>query len=120
MNRQSNEQPPAYFEVRGESVRARLLDALKTDLLGPETPKEELAQSPSTRYLIGMLAPQGTRLSPSDDDGTTSTVEEDEDYEAGPRVAQQLAPSSIGLSFIVEADCDTVSVRASWGEYERR
>ena len=119
MNRQSTEQPPAYFEGRGETVRARLLDALKTDLLGPEAPKEELAQSPSTRYLLGMLAPQGTRLSPSDDEGTTSTVEEDEDYESGPRVAQQLAPSSIGLSFIVEADCEAVSVHASWGEYER-
>ena len=37
-----------------------------------------------------------------------------------PASAQQLAPSSIGLSFIVEADCDAVTVRASWGEYERR
>ena len=119
MNSQPAGQASAYFEAQGETVRERLLNALKTDLLGPEAPDEELGQSPSTRYLIGMLAPQGTRLSPSEDESATSTVEGDEDYEAGPRVVQQLAPSSIGLSFIVGADCDAVSVHAGWGEYER-
>ena len=119
MNQQSADRKPTYFEARGDTVRHRLLDALTTDILGPEAPKEVLSQSPSTRYLIGMLAPQGTRLSPSDDEGTASTVEEDEEQEAGPRVAQQLTPSSIGLSFMVDADRDAVSVHASWGEYER-
>ena len=59
MNSQPVAQASAYFEAHGETVRERLLNALKTDLLGPEAPDEQLAQSPSTRYLIGMLAPQG-------------------------------------------------------------
>ena len=64
MSQSSNNQEPKYYEAQGNTVRERLLDALKTDLLGPEAPDEVLSQSPSTRYLIGMLAPQGTRLSP--------------------------------------------------------
>lgn len=110
---------PSYFEAKGDTVRERLLYALKADLLGPEAPEEVLSQSPSTRYLIGMLAPQGTRLSPSEDEGTDSIIGGDAVLESGPRVSQQLAPSSIGLSFIVDSRCDAVKVHASWGEYAK-
>ena len=119
MSQQSSGQAPNYFKARGNTVRERLLDALRTDLLGPETPQEVLTQSPSTRYLIGMLAPRGTRLSPSEDEAADLTVEDDEAHESGPRVAQQLAPSSIGLSFVVDSRCNAVSIRANWGEYGR-
>ena len=119
MSQPSGEQAASYFEAKGETVRERLLDALKADLLGPEAPDEVLSQSPSTRYLIGMLAPQGTRLSPSEDEGTDSTINGDEVLESGPRVSQQLAPSSIGLSFIVDSRCDIVNARARWGEYTK-
>ena len=119
MNQQSTGNEEAYYQAQGNTVRERLLDALKIDLLGPETPEEELTQSPASRYLIGMLAPRGTRLSPSEDEGAASTVDEDDDQESGPRVAQQLVPSSIGLSFIVDSNCDSVDVRANWGEYRK-
>ena len=119
MNQQSTGKEQTYYEAEGDTVRERLLDALKIDLLGPETPDEALFQSPASRYLIGMLAPRGTRLLPSEDEGAASTVDEDDDQESGPRVAQQLVPSSIGLSFIVASNCDSVDVRASWGEYKK-
>ena len=119
MSQQSADQAANYFEAQGDTVRDRLLNALKIDLIGPEAPEEVLAQSPSTRYLIGMLAPRGTGLSPSEDEGTASTVEEDDAQESGPRVSQQLAPSSVGLSFIVDSHYGAVSVRATWGEYIR-
>lgn len=115
----ASEQATNYFEARGDTVRERLLYALKADLLGPEAPDEVLSQSPSTRYLIGMLAPQGTRLSPSEDEGTDSTIDGDEVLEPGPRVSQQLTPSSIGLSCIVDSRCEAVNVQASWGEYRK-
>ena len=120
MSQQSADQAPTYYAARGDTVRERLLDALKTDLQGPEDPEEVLTQSPATRYLLGMLAPRGTRLSPSEDEGLASAAEGDEEPETGPRAAQELVPSSIGLSFIVESHCDTINVRASWGEYEKR
>ena len=119
MSPSSNDQDPSYYEAQGNTVRGRLLDALKTDLLGPESREEVLTQRPSTRYLIGMLAPQGTSLSPSDDEGTDATVDGAEEQETGPRVSQQLAPSTIGLSFIVDSDCSSIRIRASWGEYKR-
>ena len=119
MSQPSSEQASRYFEAKGVTVRERLLYALKTDLLGPEAQDEVLSQSPSTRYLIGMLAPKGTRLSPSEDESTDSTIAGDEVLESGPRVSQQLAPSSIGLSFIVDSQCDAVNVRACWGEYTK-
>ena len=119
MNQQLTGNEQTYYEAEGDTVRERLLNALKVDLLGPETPDEALSQSPASRYLIGMLAPRGTRLLPSEDEGAASTVDEDDDQESGPRVAQQLVPSSIGLSFIVASNCDSVDVRASWGEYKK-
>ena len=108
-----------YYEARGDTVRARLLDALKIDLVGPEAPEEVLSQSPATRYLVGMLAPRGTTLSASEDEGLPSTSDGDDEHETGPRTAQELAPSSVGLSFIVDLECDVISVRAGWGMYER-
>ena len=119
MTEQRKTHTPDYYEAQGTTVRARLLDALKTDLVGPETRDEVLSQSPATRYLVGMLAPRGTALSASEDEGLTSTSDGDEESETGPRTAQELAPSSVGLSFIVDLDCDAISVMTAWGTYER-
>ena len=119
MNQAPADGAHGYFEAEGETVRARLLHALKTDLLGPEAPDEVLGQPPSTRYLVGMLAPQGTMLSPAEDEGTDSTVDEHDEQELGPRVSQQLAPSSIGLSFLVDSSCSSIEVQANWGEYRK-
>ena len=115
--------PVSYMEIPGNSVRERLLNALRIDLLGPETPSETLHQSPATRYLVGMLAPQGTAPSPSEDeDSEIADGEVDgaiEPTEGRHNLSQSLAPSSIGLSFIVGSDVEQVEVTASWGEYER-
>ena len=48
---------PDWQAFDGDTVRARLMEGLRTDLLGPEAPDETLEQSPNTRYLVGMLAP---------------------------------------------------------------
>ena len=119
MNRHQTPTDHTYYSAKGDTVRDRLLDALKADLQGPESPNEVLTQPPLTRYLIGMLAPKGTAVVPSEDEDTGAAVDENESSETGPRFSQQLAPSSIGLSFIVDSGCESVSVHASWGEYER-
>ncbi len=108
-----------YYDAKGETIRTRLLDALEIDLLGPEAPDEVLSQSPSSRYLVGMLAPKGTKLSPTEDEGTESTIDGNETGESAHRVTQQLVPSSIGISFILESNCREVDVQVSWGEYKR-
>ena len=88
--------------------------------MGPEGPDETLHQSPATRYLVGMLAPRGTAVSPSEDEHDDG----DGNDTAGPsegrhNVSQSLAPSSIGLSFIVGNDVELVDAVATWGEYEK-
>ena len=120
MSQTTHGQEAGYYQAQGETLRERLRNALEADLLGPEVPEEVLAQAPSTRYLIGMLAPQGTSLSPSEDEGNDSTIDGGDEPESGPRVSQQLAPSAIGLSFIVDPRCHSLNVRACWGEYQRR
>ena len=119
MNQQPTTETSSFYKAKGDTIRERLLDALRVDLVGPEEPEEVLQQSPGTRYLVGMLAPRGTTLSPSDDEGLDTTVEENEEQEIGPRVAQELAPSSVGLSFIVDSICESLNVNTSWGEYKR-
>lgn len=107
---------PDWQDFDGETVRARLMQALRTDLLGPEDPNETLDQSPNTRYLVGMVAPAGTVIDATEDE-ELETAEGDEQSDTGAAAHVSLDPSAIGLSFIVESDCETISVVATWGEY---
>jgi hypothetical protein len=77
-----------------------------------------LFQSPSTRYLVGMLAPRGTAADSSEDESLES--ESDEDGEDGAvRLSASLDPSSIGLSCVVDPSAGQIQVMASWGEYTK-
>jgi hypothetical protein len=100
----------------GGSARARLMQGLRMDILGPEAPDEILEQSPNTRYLVGMLAPAGTPIDVVEDE-ELETDAGDEQSDASATAYTSLDPSAIGLSFVVESGCDYVSVVASWGEY---
>src|SRR5687768_2527985 len=61
--------------------RGRLLEALRLELLGPETPEEELHESPLSRYATGMLAPLGTGI--PDEEREEELTGGGEDEEAG-------------------------------------
>src|SRR5713226_4785449 len=102
----------------GERVRDRLVAALRNDLLGPSSPDEVLLQSPSTRYLVGMLAPRGTTADASEDESLESESEEDGD-DGAVRLSASLDPSSIGLSCVVDPSVGQIEVLASWGEYSK-
>ncbi|MEA2495914.1 MAG: hypothetical protein QOJ29_3825 [Thermoleophilaceae bacterium] len=110
--------PPTYLDVDGHTVRERLVNALRLDLLGPETPDEVLNQSPNTRYLVGMLAPSGTPLDPVEDE-TFEASESDEPTDGQAPMAASLDPSSIGISFAIEVGARPVRVDMRWGEYEK-
>ena len=50
-----------YWDVATpREARARLVDALRLELLGPWAADETLTESPLTRYVTRMLAPFGT------------------------------------------------------------
>lgn len=103
---------------QGSSTRNRLLEALRDELLGPAEADEALKQAPGTRYLVGMLAPQGTTADPAEDDSTEVGQSEDDEPEESVRMSVSLDPSSIGISCAVE-DATELEVEASWGEYAK-
>ena len=110
-----------WLQFEGQTVRERLVHALRYELLGPEHADEVLMQSPATRYLAGMLAPRGAEMDPVEDDQLEADAGAEESLETAVPVSRTLAPSSIGISFVVDADekCNALQIIASWGEYEK-
>ena len=41
-----------------KEVRQQMINAVKTDLMGPQEPEEILDENPMFAYLVGMLYPQ--------------------------------------------------------------
>lgn len=63
-------------------VRQKVIEMMKTDLLGPMDANEVLNQNPRYEYLVGMLAPQTDEGSEQELEGDAS-FESDADYTAG-------------------------------------
>ena len=71
------------FEFAG--VRQKVIEMIRTDLLGPLEENEVLQQNPRFEYLVGMLAPQsqeGGAAVEQEVDGDAA-FEGDADYTAG-------------------------------------
>jgi hypothetical protein len=106
----------SFPSFEGETVRERLVAALRHDLLGPEDNHESLSQSPATRYLIGMLAPHNTEVDATEDDLSENGGGAEEGVEEPPPISLTMAPSSIGLSFVASRDAQLTLI-CEWGEY---
>jgi len=112
-------------------VRSLLVDALKTDLVGPpndsKLASEILAQNPSRWYLTGFLVP----LDADESQKTDETAQEgtDEVSDSGgsddaatpeaPAARRTHFPSSMGMSVLVAAETSSLEVIAHWGDYKR-
>ena len=114
-------------------VRERLVEALNLDLIGPglgaghDLASERLPGwvRPSNWYLTGFLIPTGA---PPEHSGDT---DEDDDLDEMPESAglaeesteerkaakKGFFPSSMGLSFLVAEDADTIRVAVRWADY---
>jgi len=112
-------------------VRARLVEALRLDLVGPwaghalEAERLPRRERPSNHYLTGFLIPSGT---PAE---RRSDTDEDDDLDAVPKpggLAEETSderkaarkgffPSSMGLSFLVPGGARRLQVTARWGDY---
>jgi len=105
-------------------IREELQDLIIGDLLGPagasdeEIPGRERVRD---RYVLGALAPRGTRSldrERSDDEGVEADdsggVESSPDPSAG---QSMLYPSSVGFSCVVDGAVRHLVANASWGRY---
>lgn len=112
-------------------VRARLVEALKLDLVGPwhEHPlaDERIPAwiKPSTWYLTGFLIPSGTapeKSADADEDDDlcevpASTATSEESVEEQKAAKKGFFPSSMGLSFLVADGARKLAVDVLWGDY---
>ena len=113
-------------------VRARLVEALRLDLVGPWA-GHRLAEErlpgwvrPSNWYLTGFLIPSGTppeKRSDDDEDDDLGEIPEaaglaEESNEERKAAKKGFFPSSMGLSFLVDAETRSLSIAVRWGDYE--
>ena len=90
------------------------------DLLGPAGGPEEVITTqpvPRNRYLVGLLAPKASYVSPSRFDAATSVDAgggTSEEHIASP---PRHVPSALGLTFAVPVDTLSLTVETSWGRY---
>ena len=98
---------------------------LLANLLGPEGgDHEELSGSVQVRdhYLVGMLAPRSTVVTPEELDelaveGQPDTEGQTPDVSAPS--SPSLFPSSLGMTFGAAGEAKAIAFRATWGRYEK-
>lgn len=105
-------------------VRELLQLAVIDDLLGPaDGPVEEIVgMSVRDRYLVGKLAPMDTEPDAveADNFGTSGKVDpDDQGEEVETSSSHSLVPSSMGFTFCVDGELESVQLFANWGRYER-
>jgi len=110
--------------VSPAGIRAEFESLVVRDLLGPFDGDDEeypVRGFPAARdrYIVGALAPKKSYVAPGRSDGATAA--EPGGGTAEDRVASpaQMVPSSLGLTFAVDAETRVLNVDASWGRYKR-
>jgi hypothetical protein len=106
-------------------VRDEMLDALRRELMGPWHPEDDTDPSeefPTSRYIVGRLAPQDSEIDQIENEALpTGDGDDGETGEASFEPPQVLGfmPSSMGLSFVLDDSCTNVDVHIDWGQYLR-
>ena len=117
---------------RYSAVRQRIIDSMKTDLMGPISEEEVLDENPKHAYIIGLLAPQSDMSKGTEDDTSEQEIEavlsyeDGEDYTAGEDDENEpittthfQIPSSIGISFYISSQTSSINLDVSWGDYAK-
>lgn len=102
-------------------VRERLIQALRRELMGPSEPQEAIPEYPTTRYLVGRLAPAYTEIPATENDSMSVVPVEGEDSneDTSPPLITGFSPSSMGLSFLIDVSVQALRVYITWGDYRR-
>lgn len=110
-------------------VRQKIIDAIRTDLIGPLEAEEVLNENPRYAYIVGMLEPQCDENVPDENEQEIEAdvdYEKSEDFTAGEDddnepifTTKFQLPSSIGISFYVESSLDGICLDVTWGDYTK-
>lgn len=110
-------------------VRQKIIEAIRTDLIGPLETEEVLSENPRHAYLVGMLEPQRDENATDENEQQTEAdidYEKNEDFTAGEdddnepiSTTKFQLPSSIGISFYVESSLDGICLDVTWGDYTK-
>lgn len=108
-------------------VRQKIIEAIRTDLIGPLETEEVLSENPRYAYLVGMLEPQRDENATDENEQEIEAdidYEKNEDFTAGEdddnepiSTTKFQLPSSIGISFYVESSLDGICLDVTWGDY---
>ena len=115
-----------------EEVRERLVEALELDLVGPPAGhryEHELLpgwERPSKWYLTGFLIPKDAPPEEAGDDDANDEFDDvsetegpaEESAEERAAAKRSYFPSSMGISALVAAHTESLSVTVRWGDYE--
>ena len=112
--------PPIAGKTAAEQAYIRwMMDlAVRDDLLGPANgPREEVVgMSVRDRYLVGKLAPKDTPLGEENDEDLGGEggkgAEGDDGNEVEASKSQTLVPSSLGMTFCIDAAATTIELEA--------
>lgn len=111
---------------RSREVRGRIVEALRAELMGPTAPTEAFREFPTSRYVVGRLAPARSgaddldaSVDPAENDtlGAGRASEEDGADDVSPPLIIGFNPSSFGLSFLLDPGVEALRVAVSWGDY---
>ena len=117
---------PAAESILPSAIRDDLERRIVADLVGPvEGPDERLdlgSRRVRDRYIVGMLAPRNTvwsspALTGEEEEGDEPDGGDSEPLVARPAAKPVLMPSTMGMSFAVEAGVRSLVVNVSWGKY---
>lgn len=109
-------------------LRGRLAEALRRELMGPSVPEEIINEFPTSRYIVGRLAPlraaeddTAAIIDPTENDSLAVGAADDEDGVEETQIPLIIGfnPSSFGLSFLVDADVETLCATVTWGDYRK-
>lgn len=115
--------------VEYAKVRQKIINAIRTDLVGPLSPEEVLDENPRYAYLVGMIEPQRDENAPHENEQEIEAdidYDKDEDFTAGEdddnepiSTTRFQLPSSIGISFYVESRLEGICFDVTWGDYTK-
>src|ERR1700730_10242339 len=128
MDALARELPLMTSSNKSRLVRCRLVEALRRELMGPSEAAELIPEYPTTRYIVGRLAP--AKQSEDDADAVIEETEnvtlgvgtgddEDGSEDTSPPLIIGLNPSPFGLYFLFDSTVTRLGGLVSWGYYQR-